>query len=320
MFKEFNKPLCLIISFFIYAALLPFVYLITMRFIELNFPVDYCYVILFFDWFLTTMIYVLSIIIGNCSLIDFYWTILPLLELYYTFFLKSTMQNVALSHSLKYILTAVIVNMWGIRLTYNYIRSWVGFKFVDFRIAELLEKLPKIPILTWFILYIEYFILPGLLLYFAKMPLLSFVLYSDPSKFSFLNALGLLIMISAIIYQTIADKQLFHHRIQSNFENKQILDSGVWYYSRHPNYFGEMMFWWGVFLLSNEIYYNIYEGLWYLIGPMGMTILFNFLTGPWMDWHIIRKRPEYKEYMKKNRSRIIPWFRSKEIETEKKEK
>ena len=309
MLQDFNKPQCLLISFFFYIALLPFVYLITMRFIELNFPIDHCYGILFYDWLLTTLIYIISVIIGNCSLIDFYWTILPLLQIYYLLTLKSTMQNLPLFSSIKIILTTIIANMWGIRLTYNYIRSWVGFKFVDFRIAELIEKLPKSSIIIWFVLYFEYFIFPGLFLYFAKMPLLSFMLYSDPKTFSLTNILGLMIMIFAIIYQTIADKQLYYHR---NLNDRKILDSGVWYYSRHPNYFGEMTFWWGVFILSSEVYFNSNEILWYLCGPMGMTILFHFLTGPWMDRHLCIKRPEYKDYIKKNTSIVIPWFRKED--------
>lgn len=310
MFQEFNKPQSLLISLFLYVALLPFAYLITLRFIELSFPIEYCYGILFFDWFLTSLIFIISVIIGNCSLIDFYWTIIPILEIYYSLTQKFQMQSFNLFLSPKLLLTVIIVNMWGMRLTYNYIRSWIGFKYVDFRIGELLEKLPKIPVLVWFVLYFEYFIFPGLFLYFAKVTVLSFVLYCDPYKFTIFNGVGLFMMISAVIYQTIADKQLFYHRLCKN--NKKILDTGLWYYSRHPNYFGEMMFWWGAFFLSFELYFDLSEGLWFLTGPMGMTILFHFMTGPWMDSHLIRKRPEYREYIKKNRSSVIPWFRKEE--------
>lgn len=119
-------------------------------------------------------------------------------------------------------------------------------------------------------------------------------------------------MFFAVCYQTIADKQLYLHRIGP--DHHKILDSGVWQYSRHPNYFGEMTFWWGAFILSHEIYFDYNETLWYLIGPIVMTLLFFFMTGPWMDRHMMRKRPEYKEYMNKNRSLVIPWFRNDEKE------
>lgn len=310
MLAEIPKVQALFLSIFLYIALIPFTYLITMRFVDLYFPLDYAYVILFSDWLLTTLVYILSVIVGNCSLIDFYWTIWPLVQLYYTFFLKNINQNVSIFSSYKLILAASALTLWGVRLTYNYVRSWIGYKFVDFRIAELLEKLPKNGLVIWFVLYFEYFIFPGLFLYFAKAPIITMVLYCDPSYFNLLHLLGFLMMIFAVSYQTVADKQLFLHREGPN--HGKILDSGVWRYSRHPNYFGEMTFWWGAFVFSHELYVDVYEGLWFITGPIAMTVLFNFMTGPWMDRHICRKRPEYKEYMKINRSIVIPWFRKED--------
>lgn len=312
MLKDLNKAQSLLFSFFIYLGIMPFAYMLTMKCLDLYFPIEFGSTILLYDFVLTNIIFVLSVIIGNCSLIDFYWTLLPICELYYTFYLKANYsQSQGFLFSKKFMLVAIIMSLWGLRLTYNYIRSWPGFTFVDFRIKELLEKLPfQNPVFKWFVLYFEYFIFPGLFLFLAKNSVLHFALYSESTKISALNLLGFLIMFLAVIYQTTADKQLYCHR--NSPESKEILDRGLWYYSRHPNYFGELLFWTGGFLLALELVYDRNVFLYFVSGPFSMFVLFRFMTGPWMDSHLARKRPEYKEYMKKNRSLLLPWPRKEE--------
>lgn len=312
--SEFNKPQALLISLIVYLAVLPFVSILTSHIIDLFFPIDPSLIILIWDFLLTTIIYIISILIDNCSLIDFYWTIIPIGQFNYEFLCrKYFITNSALN--IKHYIALTIVNVWGIRLTYNYIRSWVGFKFVDFRIEAIKKFTNKQNIIFWFIIYFEYFIAPGGLLYLAKVNLMPFALFSD-NKIRITTLIAYFIMSFGIIYQTISDKQLYNFRRKNNFQSKGIIDEGLWYYSRHPNYFGECTFWWGVFLLSWEVSsMNNYSNIWMIIGPIGMTLLFTFGTGPWMDRHLKKRRPEYKEYMNINKSLFIPWFRNEKFKS-----
>jgi steroid 5-alpha reductase family enzyme len=84
----------------------------------------------------------------------------------------------------------------------------------------------------------------------------------------------------------------------------QIMRQGLWAYSRHPNYFGEILFWWGLFLfvLATNWYF-----WWTVIGPLLITILFLVVSVPLMDKRSLADRPGYAEHMKKVSS-LIPWF------------
>lgn len=311
MLKDLSKSYSLLFSLCVYLALMPFAYIITSYVQDRYFPLEYWKTILFYDFFLTNLLFFLSFLLDNCSLIDFYWTVLPLAELYHAFYLKTLLnsQQTPSLFTAKSLLIAISTSLWGLRLTYNYIRSWPGFSFVDFRIAEVLEKLHFLgfSLLKWPVLYFEYFIFPGLFLFFAKNAVLHLALFGNPRVLDVWHFAGFFLMIFAVVYQTIADKQLFLHR--TGAKSKEILDHGVWFYCRHPNYFGELTFWTGTFVLTHELFIDFLTIAWFFLGPAVMFLLFRFLTGPWMDRHLSRKRPEYREYMKKNTSLLLPWPR-----------
>ena len=82
------------------------------------------------------------------------------------------------------------------------------------------------------------------------------------------------------------------------------MTTGLWAYSRHPNYFGEIMFWWGLFifaLAADSCYW------WTIAGPLVITILFLFISIPMMDKRSLGRRPGYEEHMERV-SALIPWF------------
>ena len=109
--------------------------------------------------------------------------------------------------------------------------------------------------------------------------------------------------VAAVIIQGTADNQLRAHRA-SNPPKGTILKTGLWKYSRHPNYFGEVLFWWGLWVLG---YSSSTELKWLIVGPLGMTALFLFSSVPWTDKKTLESRPEYEIHMKQV-SGLIPWF------------
>jgi steroid 5-alpha reductase family enzyme len=137
---------------------------------------------------------------------------------------------------------------------------------------------------------------------------------------NYLILTGFIISIAAVIIQTISDAQmdLFHksiikinntEKIHSKENNTSAgnIDKGLWRHSRHPNYFGEVMLWWGIWIMQM----GINPQKWITVtGPVVMTLLFVFISIPMMERHVIESKPDYLKY-KQQVSMLIPWFRVK---------
>lgn len=132
---------------------------------------------------------------------------------------------------------------------------------------------------------------PTLIVFFCCMPFM----YIGSSKPNMLVLfLGIFISIVGVILEIISDFQLHQFR-QKNSGKKGIIESGLWKYSRHPNYYGEILFWWGMYVFGFS-----YQGFNYLIfAPISMTLMFIFASIPWIENKILRTRPEYKDYQKR---------------------
>ena len=89
-----------------------------------------------------------------------------------------------------------------------------------------------------------------------------------------------------------------------NDDPNRILDTGLWAYSRHPNYFGEITFWWGLCIFA---YAAAPEAWWAYIGAAAITVMFWFISVPLIETRMLKKRPHYREHQKRI-SKIIPWF------------
>ncbi|MBI5546954.1 MAG: DUF1295 domain-containing protein, partial [Deltaproteobacteria bacterium] len=85
----------------------------------------------------------------------------------------------------------------------------------------------------------------------------------------------------------------------------EIVNTGLWKYSRHPNYFGEVSFWWGLWLFG--VASDPASALWTLAGPVAMTGLFLFISVPMLDKRSLERRPGYAEHRRRV-SALIPWF------------
>ena len=101
-----------------------------------------------------------------------------------------------------------------------------------------------------------------------------------------------------VVYEIISDQQLY------NFKKKNpegMIEEGLWKYSRHPNYYGEILFWWGIFIYG----VNPDNYLLLILAPISMTIMFIYVSIPWIENKILRTRSEYRQYQK-NVSMLFP--------------
>jgi steroid 5-alpha reductase family enzyme len=170
---------------------------------------------------------------------------------------------------------SILVLIWGFRLFFHISsRNWNGPE--DYRYVQMRKKWQTNIVLKS---YIHVFVLQGILLYFISFPiqLVYYAAINIPSPFQFIPFIfGVALWIFGFIFETAADAQL--KKFRQDASNKgNIMSSGLWKYSRHPNYFGESMIWWAIWIISMANF--TWLGLAGLISPVLITYLLVFVSG-----------------------------------------
>ncbi len=193
-----------------------------------------------------------------------------------------------------------IVAIWGLRLSiYLYFRN--KNKDEDWRYQEWRKEWGKwAPVYALF----KVFLLQGAFLWVIALPITASAGVSriQAGWIWWLLPIGVLFWITGFLWEAIADGQLY--RFKANPDNRgKILRSGLWGYSRHPNYFGEILLWWGIFLIAMAGH-----GQWWtIISPMTITWLLNRVSGVPMLEKKYADNPEYQEYINQTNA-LIPKF------------
>lgn len=249
----------------------------------------------------TIVVFIFSVIFNNVSFYDPYWSIQPIAIAIYWMVLGFSSAN-----SVRQIVVLSVVAFWGVRLTLNWIRGWNGLKHEDWRYVKYRKEHPK---LFWFIAFTGLEMMPTLIVYLGCLAIYPAMI--SGAQFTFLDGIGIAIAVGATLIEFIADEQMKIF-CKMNDNPNRVMDLGLWSTSRHPNYFGEVSFWWGIFFfgLSAIIYDPTYQLWWIAIiltGPVAMVVLFIVISIPLLENKQKAKRPEYEEYMKRVSS-FIPWF------------
>lgn len=243
----------------------------------------------------TLVIYTFSRIFQNASFYDAYWSVAPLaIALYWT--LAAVSEDVVFARQT---VVVTLVFLWGLRLTYNWARQWQGLGHEDWRYADFRARSKR-----WFWLVELWGIemMPTMVVFLGCLCLYP-ALSTGTSAFGPLDGIAIAVTAGAIMIEATADEQL-RRFVKTKRQPGDIMATGLWAYSRHPNYFGEIMFWWGLFifaLAADSCYW------WTIAGPLVMTLLFLFISIPMMDKRSLERRPGYEEHMKRV-SALIPWF------------
>lgn len=170
---------------------------------------------------------------------------------------------------------SILVLSWGFRLFFHIsLRNWN--KPEDYRYVQMKEKWQTNIV---FKSYIQVFVLQGILLYFISLPiqLSYYATINISSLFQFIPIVfGVALWILGFFFETVADAQLKKFRRDASNKGK-IMSSGLWKYSRHPNYFGESMIWWAIWIISMADF--TWLGLAGLISPVLITYLLVFVSG-----------------------------------------
>ena len=241
--------------------------------------------ILGFNFIVITILWISSLKTKRADFIDIYWG--P--SFFFSFLLVLAINN---SFSVTETISLLLIAVWGFRLgIYLFIRNIN--KTEDIRYVKIREARGNIG------LYLTAYLIQIILIPIISLPLVSII---DTSiDLSFIHWVGILIALSGILIETIADIQLTNFKLDHN-NNGKVMDKGLWYYSRHPNYFGDSLFWWGItifcFAISNHLFI--------FIAPIIMTYLLLKVSGVTMlENRLSKKKYGYDDYIKSTSSFVI---------------
>lgn len=234
----------------------------------------------------TIVIFISGMLVRNSSMYDPYWSVAPII-IALVWLANPAVGDVNLTRASLVVLS---VAAWGLRLTYNCFRRWSNLSHIDFRYEDIKAKSGKLyPLADLF--GIE--MMPTILVFLACLPIYPAVALSN-APLGFLDFLAVGVTFGAIVIETLADQQLVRFQ-QSNPPEGSVCKTGLWGRSRHPNYFGEMGFWWGLALFG----FAAAPGEWiYGLGALLITLLFVFISVPMMQTRKKLRRPNYEEQVK----------------------
>ncbi len=197
--------------------------------------------------------------------------------------------------STRSLIVNALVSVWGVRLALHIFRRNRG-KPEDRRYAKWREEWGR-----WVTVrsYLQVFLLQGIFLFLIASPVL-IIHGSDPAPLGMVDGLGILVWLIGFAFESIGDAQLT--RFVQNPANKgKIIRTGLWRYSRHPNYFGEVTQWWGIFVLALAVPNGIIS----VIGPLTITVLILFVSGVPLLEQRYASRPDFEAY-KRETSMFVP--------------
>lgn len=249
-----------------------------------------------------TIVFFLAQAIKNNSIVDVFWGIGFILI---SFFLQSKENEFVESqyfYQAKHLVN-FFVFIWGFRLALYILIRNLG-KTEDWRYQNFRKIWRKHNIPEWLGAYVQVFLLQGVLMFMVAIP----IIYTNSSNHSInlLTISGAILWLIGFLFEAVGDYQL--SEFKKNPDNKgKIMRYGLWKYTRHPNYFGEIVMWWGIGIMSVNIssYFSI---IICLISPVTITWLLTKISGVPMLENKYKNDMEYQEYIKSTPA-FFPKFR-----------
>ena len=217
-------------------------------------------------------LYVASQIVGNGSTFDAWWSVIP--PAFAVWFAVE-------SGSLRSWLVAVCAVLWGVRLTANWAIGWTGLDHEDWRYVMLYEQMP-IP--RWAVSLTSVHLFPLIVVTLGSAPMA--VVASHDRAFGVLDVVAVLLALTGTALEQFADLDL--RRFNRTKQPGDVLDIGLWSRCRHPNYLGEMLWWWSLFVFALAAHPS---GWMAGVGAAAMTIMFFTASIPMAEKRSAERRP-----------------------------
>jgi steroid 5-alpha reductase family enzyme len=229
------------------------------------------------------VVWAISVKIKDASIVDVFWG--------FGFVLVAWVARLVAGGdwTLRRTLLLVAATAWGLRLTWHLGRRNLG-KGEDFRYRAMRKKHGD---KFWLVSLRTVFLFQGLMIFIVSLPLqVGLMRHDDRSEITALVLAGFVVWCIGVGFETLGDLQL--KRFKANPANKgTILATGLWAWTRHPNYFGDSVAWWGMWLIAA----SVLPGIPTIVAPIVMTILLRRVSGVPMLEYTMRKRPGYDAYI-----------------------
>lgn len=200
--------------------------------------------------------------------------------------------------TLRPLLLASLLTLWALRLGLHLVLRSRG-KAEDPRYQAMRRKSGRS---FWWVSLFKVNLFQGLLVALISAPVWQVVRSHGVASWSALDTVATAMILAGVAVEAIADLQLTRFRNRSESRGR-VLDTGLWRYSRHPNYFGNALLWWGIGLLALATP----GSAWSLFGPLVMTFLLLRVSGvTLLEESLVETRPRYREYIERTSS-FIPW-------------
>lgn len=235
-----------------------------------------------------TILWLVSLARRDASIVDVWWGL--------GFVLIGGVAYQAGPGGARPLLALGMVGVWGTRLAvYLAWRNWGAGE--DPRYQAMRRAWGE---RFWWVSFVTVFLLQGVLMWIVSVPVQRAMAFDSP--LGFLDFAGLGLWALGLFFEAVGDTQLA--RFKADPANAgRVMDRGLWRYTRHPNYFGDFLVWWGLWLVA----VSVPGGAWTIVGPVVMSVLLMRVSGvPLLEKSLRRRRPDYEDYCRRT-SAFFPW-------------
>lgn len=233
----------------------------------------------------TVVIFIFSVIMNNSSMYDPYWSVKPVaIATYYFLAVSADGSSFVTAGAL------ILAFLYGLRLTANFYRDWPGLKHEDWRYRNFREQFPKA---YWIVSFFGIHFFPTVMVYLGCLPM--FIVFTQPVLMPVLAYAGMAVVFVSVVLAYAADEQMRKFRRDPANSGKS-MTKGLWSVSRHPNYLGEILTWWGFFIMAVACGWEYW---WTGAGALAITLMFVFISIPMMEKYAMKRRSDYGDYMLK---------------------
>ncbi|VEG58494.1 membrane protein [Mycolicibacterium aurum] len=243
------------------------------------------------DLVATVVVFTFSRVYRNSSFYDAYWSVIPPLLLFYWWYESGVT-------TLSTWLLAILVVTWAVRLTGNWVYAFPGLHHEDWRYPMFRERAGRFEFVADLV---AIHLIPTMQVFLGMLPV--YVAVTAPGEtLTWLAVLAFVVGMAAVALEFVADLQM--HRFVADRRPGEVMDRGLWSWSRHPNYFGEFGFWFALALFG--VAASPGDWWWLFLGAAAMLAMFLGASIPMMEARSLERRPGYQAVVDRV-SRFVPW-------------
>lgn len=241
----------------------------------------------------TVVVFGFSYVFDNSSFYDAYWSVIP--PAIAVWFVAAASPD---ADTARQAIVLGLLTLWAVRLTWNWARGWTGLGHEDWRYVDLRASQGK---LYWIVSFFGLHFFPTLTVFLGCLPLW-LALGEGTRPLGWLDAIGAACALGGTALEFFADNQLRAYK-RTNPPAGSTFEGGLWAWSRHPNYLGEILLWIGLAFFGLAAAGFVW---WSWVGAVVMVAMFRFASLPMIEKRMLARRPGYEERQRRV-SLLIPW-------------